>query len=171
MSVHTQSTFSLKIHSAEDGCVGSASTSSTITTTVKSFHSMTTTVMSTSHTHTGKIPQEFNRLISELHKSFANHHPRILSIYGLINKLNAVIVKTERIDEANKALREEVEGCENLEQVKLVGEKMKALAKEREEVDEETMKIMEKWNDAMCWIEEKKVLHEMKSSEGWMKGE
>lgn len=63
-------------------------------------------------------------------------------------------------------LREEIGGCENVEQVKLVGEKMKALDKQRDEVDEETMKIMGRWNDAMCWIEEKKVLHESQVNNG-----
>ncbi|CZR59627.1 uncharacterized protein PAC_09521 [Phialocephala subalpina] len=171
MSVRTQSAFSLNIGSAEDIPAGCASSSSTVTTTIKSSNSTTTTVIRTSHTYTGRIPQELNKLINELHNFFKLHHPRILDIYSLINKLNVVIAKTERIDKANKALKNEVEHDESVEQITSVGDKMRALDKERDDIDKETMKIIERWNDAMCWVEEDKVMHEMKSCEGWMKAD
>ncbi|KAE8453129.1 hypothetical protein EG329_012316 [Mollisiaceae sp. DMI_Dod_QoI] len=147
------------------------STSSTATMAFTSVHTTTTTTISTHHVSARGMPQEVNALIRELHHSFTDHHPRIVSIYSLINELNAIIAKTKHMDGQNKAISEEARQCKSEEEMDVLLQKTRELNKEREDVDKETTRIVELWNEAMSWVEGEKAMHEMKSHEGWMKGQ
>lgn len=46
---------------------------------------------------------------------------------------------------------------------------MRSLVLEKKEVNGEMMKLRGLWGEAMRWVEDDGVMHEMKSCEGWMR--
>jgi hypothetical protein len=46
---------------------------------------------------------------------------------------------------------------------------MRSLVMEKRRIDGEMMRLRGLWGDAIRWVEDEDITHEMKSCEGWMR--